>query len=112
MAEVDWVVAPSLWWENSPLVVQEAFQNGRPIICSGIGALAEKVEHRVNGLHFRAGDPNSLAGAIKEAVTTEGLWDELRAGAPGVRSTREDVESLLAIYRKLIEAKAGHALVR
>ena len=25
MAEVDWVVVPSIWWENSPLVIQEAF---------------------------------------------------------------------------------------
>ena len=25
MAEVDWVIVPSIWWENSPLVIQEAF---------------------------------------------------------------------------------------
>ena len=56
MAEVDWVVVPSLWWENSPLVIQEAFLHGRPVICSDIGGMAEKVTDGVNGLHFRAGD--------------------------------------------------------
>src|SRR4051812_44065472 len=30
MDNVDWVVVPSLWWENSPLVIQEAFMCGRP----------------------------------------------------------------------------------
>ena len=52
MHDVDWVVLPSRWWENSPLVVQEAFMHGRPVICSGIGGLAEKVHDEVNGLHF------------------------------------------------------------
>ena len=54
---------PSIWWENSPLVIQEAFQHGRPVICSDIGGMAEKVTDGVNGLHFRAGDPDSLAEA-------------------------------------------------
>src|SRR6185503_12621743 len=31
MAEVDWVIIPSIWWENSPLVIQEAFHFGRPV---------------------------------------------------------------------------------
>ena len=52
MREVDWVVVPSRWWENSPLVIQEAFMQRRPVICSGIGGMAEKVTHGVNGLHF------------------------------------------------------------
>src|SRR5205823_14689536 len=60
MANIDWVVVPSIWWENSPLVIQEAFAHGRPIICSDIGGMAEKVTHDVNGLHFRVGDPVSL----------------------------------------------------
>ena len=56
MAEIDWVVVPSIWWENSPLVIQEAFLHGRPVICSDIGGMAEKVRHGVDGLHFRVGD--------------------------------------------------------
>ena len=56
MRDVDWVVVPSRWWENSPLVIQEAFMQRRPVICSGIGGMAEKVTHDVNGLHFNVGD--------------------------------------------------------
>src|SRR6185503_11624350 len=73
MEKVDWVVVPSRWWENSPLVIQEAFAHGRPVISSDIGGMAERVVHGVNGLHFRVGDPVSLAGTIGAAVREEGL---------------------------------------
>ncbi|MDX6505337.1 MAG: hypothetical protein QOE29_2462, partial [Gaiellaceae bacterium] len=80
MGNLDWVVVPSVWWENSPLVIQEAFHFGRPVICSDIGGMAEKVTHGVNGLHFRAGDPRSLAETIRYAAETPGLWETLRGG--------------------------------
>jgi glycosyltransferase involved in cell wall biosynthesis len=102
MAEIDWVVVPSLWWENSPLVIQEAFQHGKPVICSGIGAMKEKVTDGVNGLHFRRGDPESLAVTIRRAASSPELWAELRAGIPAVRSIDDDVGSLIATYREII----------
>jgi glycosyltransferase involved in cell wall biosynthesis len=102
MAEVDWVVVPSRWWENSPLVIQEAFLHRRPVICSGIGGMAEKVADGVNGLHFEVGDPKSLAAAITRAVTTPGLWAKLRAGIHAVYPMDEHVANLTALYRELL----------
>lgn len=107
MENVDWVVVPSIWWENSPLVIQEAFLYGKPVICSGIGAMAEKVTDGVNGLHFRAGDPRSLAQTIRTAVESPSLWDNLRSGMPLIRTVKEDVRSLIATYQKLIQVRAG-----
>jgi glycosyltransferase involved in cell wall biosynthesis len=105
MAQTDWVVVPSTWWENAPLVIQEAFQHGRPVICSDIGGMAEHVAHHVNGLHFRVGDPGSLAETIESAATRPELWKELRAGIPHVRSVDEHVRSLEALYRESIERR-------
>lgn len=103
MANIDWVVVPSIWWENSPLVIQEAFQHGRPVICSNVGGMAEKVTDGVNGLHFRVGDPNDLARTIHRAATTAGLWERLHAGIPEVYQMEDHVSSLCRIYRSLIE---------
>jgi glycosyltransferase involved in cell wall biosynthesis len=103
MAEIDWVVVPSRWWENSPLVVQEAFKHGRPVICSGIGGLAEKVADGVNGLHFAVGDPASLADAIRKAARTPGLWEQLRDGIPPVHTMDEHVATLTGVYGELLE---------
>ncbi|MDH3981048.1 MAG: glycosyltransferase, partial [Gammaproteobacteria bacterium] len=30
LMEADWVIVPSIWWENSPMVIQEAFNHRRP----------------------------------------------------------------------------------
>jgi glycosyltransferase involved in cell wall biosynthesis len=109
MAETDWVVVPSRWWENSPLVIQEAFLHNRPVICSDIGGMAEKVTDGVNGLHFRAGDPRSLARVLEKAVTTPGLWDSLKARVAGVYEMDSHVESLRGMYREQLERHAPKA---
>jgi glycosyltransferase involved in cell wall biosynthesis len=76
MADVDWVVVPSIWWENSPLVIQEAKMIGRPIICSGIGGMKEKVRDQEDGLFFRASNCASLASALSLAVPRFDLFQE------------------------------------
>jgi glycosyltransferase involved in cell wall biosynthesis len=106
MAEVDWVVVPSRWWENSPLVIQEAFLHKRPVICSDIGGMAEKVADGVDGLHFRAGDPRSLAQVLETAIGTPGLWDSLRANVPEIYDMDSHVASLRALYREQLERAA------
>lgn len=80
MAAVDWVVMPSIWWENAPLVIQEAFHHRRPVIVSGIGGMAEAVQDGVNGLHVRPDDPVALARAMKRAMDEPQLWDRLVEG--------------------------------
>jgi glycosyltransferase involved in cell wall biosynthesis len=102
MAGIDWVVMPSIWWENAPLVIQEAFQYGRPVICSDIGGMAEKVANGVSGLHFRTRDSDDLAETMKRAIRTKGLWRRLRLGAPDVRSMDDHVAELGSIYSALI----------
>jgi glycosyltransferase involved in cell wall biosynthesis len=107
MSEIDWVVVPSVWWENSPLVIREAFQHGRPVICSDIGGMAEKVRHEVDGLHFRVADPAGLAQTIERAAMTPRLWYRLRDGIPPVKTIDEHVAALTRLYAELIERRAA-----
>lgn len=79
-AGIDWMVIPSIWWENSPMVIQESFLYGRPIIASNIGGMAEKVRHDIDGLHFEARSIESLKNILLRAATTCGLWERLRDG--------------------------------
>jgi glycosyltransferase involved in cell wall biosynthesis len=106
MARVDWVVVPSIWWETGPLTVGEAFQHGRPVICSDMGGMSEKVTDGVNGLYFRRGDADDLADVMRRAATTPGLWDELRRGIPPVPSMGGHIEALSAHYRRLLSRRA------
>lgn len=102
LEDTAWVVVPSIWWENSPLVIQEAFMHRRPVICSNIGGMAEKVDDGVNGLHFRAGDPVHLADVMAEAAGNDELWSRLRRGIPDILSLSDAVDDLEAIYRELL----------
>lgn len=110
MAAIDWVVIPSIWWENSPLVIQEAFHHGRPVICSDIGGMKEKVTDGIDGLHFRAQDPRDLASVIHRAATTSGLWDTLHGQLPSVHPMSAHRERLTALYEEILAAKTTRVL--
>ena len=103
MKEVDWVVVPSTWWENAPLTIQEAFMHRRPVICSNIGGMAEKVRDGEDGLHFRVNDAASLADILLRAAHTEGLWERLRESILPVFPVDGAVAAHLALYRSLSE---------
>ena len=80
MAGVDWVVAPSTWWEAFGLVVSEAWALGRPVIVSAIAGLAERVRENVDGLTFPPGDADALAGVFARACGDAALWARLAGG--------------------------------
>ena len=109
MRDIDWVVVPSTWWENSPVVIQEAFLHGRPIITSDIGGMAEKVRHNVNGLQFRAGSAESLVDRLVEALRNRGLWDRLHSRIPRPLSNVDAARQHQALYRELL-AGGGRAV--
>jgi glycosyltransferase involved in cell wall biosynthesis len=79
LSNIDWVVIPSIWWENSPMVIQEAFVAGKPVICSDIGGMAEKVKHGVNGLHVPAGSVIAWRNTFISASKDSSLWDGLHS---------------------------------
>jgi glycosyltransferase involved in cell wall biosynthesis len=107
MRETDWVIVPSTWWENSPVVIQEAFLHGRPIITSDIGGMAEKVRNNIDGLHFRASSAESLVDRLVEALRGPELWERLRARIPRPISAVEAAEQHRALYARLLEQRRG-----
>ena len=98
MAQVDWVVIPSIWWENAPLVVQEAHRHRRPVICSGVGGAADMVRDGIDGLHAPIKDPAGLADVMRRAIETEGLWDRLAAAIVPPVGIEEAAREHLKLY--------------
>jgi glycosyltransferase involved in cell wall biosynthesis len=103
MAGVDWVVVPSLWWENAPLVILESFRHRKPVIAADIGGMAELVQHGRNGLLFRRGDAGDLARAMSRAATEAGLWSSLRDGIAPVPTMADVAAAHLRLYGELLE---------
>jgi glycosyltransferase involved in cell wall biosynthesis len=96
MLGVDWVVIPSIWWENSPMVIQEAFMHGRPVIASNIGGMAEKVTDGVNGRHVPVGNPLAWSGMLQALAGDDAQWQRLRAGITLPPGADEAAEQHLA----------------
>lgn len=59
--QTDVIVTPSIWVENSPLVIHEAQQARVPVITADAGGMQEYVRHEVNGLLYRHRDVADLA---------------------------------------------------
>jgi glycosyltransferase involved in cell wall biosynthesis len=101
LADADVLVVPSLWYENSPVVIQEAFAASVPVVASGLGALAEKVRDGVDGLLFRPGDAADLQDKIKLLLANHELLERLHRNVPPVRTIEEHTREVETLYASL-----------
>lgn len=112
-AEIDVLVVPSVWYENSPVTIHEAFLTGTPVVTGGIGGMAEYVRDGIDGLHFRVGDDVDLARVLSRLLDDPGLLERLRADLPAVKTIAEDAADTEFRYRALLcerRRAAGPAL--
>lgn len=75
------LVVPSIWYENFPRTIVEAYACGLPVIASDIGALASIVTHQTTGLLFAAGNASSLHKAMLELHAHRDSAHQLGAAA-------------------------------
>ena len=96
-ADIDVLVVPSTWYENTPFVVLDAFAAGVPVIASDRGGLSAAVEDGINGLLFRPGDAQSLRTAIELLANDPVLCAGLRPAPPP--SIADNYDHFAKIYR-------------
>ncbi|HUT53880.1 MAG TPA: glycosyltransferase [bacterium] len=97
LAGLDALIVPSLWCENSPLTIHEAFMAGVPVITSDLGGMAELVKNG-GGTTFKTGGPADLAAVIRALISEPGKLESLRLSIPAVKSIEENAEELLHYY--------------
>jgi len=96
------LVVPSLWPENSPLVIQEAHAAGIPVIASRIGGIPELITHRKNGLLFKAGDSEDLHCQLKSFIEEAGLPQYLQSNITPPMTIEENARKIEKIYLDLL----------
>lgn len=105
---VNAIVVPSIWGENSPLVIHEAQACKIPVITANFGGMKEYVKHNVNGLLFEHRNTESLYKQMQFAVDNSETMKEL--GQKGylyskngqVPDIKEHCNELTKLYSKLI----------
>lgn len=95
MRRYGWVIIPSVWWENSPVVIQEARAACVPMIAARLGGILEKT--RGWSLHFHPGDPIDLARVIEEAADDASLLSKLSERITPPLSVRDFVTTLVTL---------------
>jgi glycosyltransferase involved in cell wall biosynthesis len=100
--QLDVLVVPSLWYENTPLVVYSAQAAKCPVVASNLPGLAAVIDHEDNGLLFTAGNSGDLAQQLSRLVREGGLLRRLSGNARPPKSTQIYVDELLAMWRSKV----------
>ncbi len=98
IAGVHVLVVPSLWYENTPLVVYSSLAAKRPVIASDFPGLSETITHDANGLIFAPGDFTALAAQLKRLLDEPALLGTLSGNCRPPKSTVTYVDELLELY--------------
>jgi GT2 family glycosyltransferase/glycosyltransferase involved in cell wall biosynthesis len=101
MAAFDVLVVPSLWIENAPFIIREAFAAGLPVVASNLGGMAEMVRDGVDGLLVEPGNVSDLERTIARLLDEPQLLTRLQRGIERPLSIDEDARRLGAIYASL-----------
>lgn len=109
--KVDAIVVPSVWVENSPLVIHEAQQARVPVITANAGGMGEYVHDGVNGLLFEHRSHTTLAEQMQRFVDDPEL--AARLGARGyidsptgnIPDVVEHVRDVEAIYAQVLKRR-------
>lgn len=107
LANIDVLIVPSLWLENAPLVIQEAFLSRTPVIASRIGGIPELINDGVNGLLFNPGDANNLREKMQYIVDNPDVIEKFKEKIPEVKSIEENGREMEELYNRLLSGNVS-----
>jgi glycosyltransferase involved in cell wall biosynthesis len=100
---VDVLVVPSMWYENTPVVILEAFAAKTPVVATDLGGISQVVHHEENGLLFGLGDAQDLARQLKRLVEEPELLRRYSENIGNVRTVEDNVDEVLELYERLVK---------
>jgi glycosyltransferase involved in cell wall biosynthesis len=107
LSEIDLLVVPSVWYENSPLIILEALATLTPLMVSNLGGMAELVEPGVSGFRFEVGDAADLGHRLLQLIEDPSPLAALFQGELPVQSVSTDAEVLEGFYRDALAGRTG-----
>lgn len=78
LSQVDVVVVPSIWYENTPIILLEALASNLPAVVTDLGGMTEVVQEGINGRTFQIGDVAELRDALQSLVQNPETLNEYK----------------------------------
>ena len=98
---LDILVVPSLWHENSPLVIHSAQAAGVPVVASNTGGMNEIIREDLNGFLFERGDAQGLSKIIQMVCEDRELLGRLSENSQKPKSIVSYGDELERVYHNV-----------
>jgi glycosyltransferase involved in cell wall biosynthesis len=98
LRNADVLVIPSLWDENTPLVLLQAIAHRCPVLVSDVPGLLEAMRLELDGWAFRRNDAGNLAGSLRRLAADPACLARVRSAPAAIRSIDDHVADLLTLY--------------
>jgi glycosyltransferase involved in cell wall biosynthesis len=99
---LDVLVVPSVWIENSPLVIHEAYMAVVPVVGPRLGGMSGLIRHGESGLLYEPNEPGALLAVLRMLVEQPDLLNRFRAQLPRVKTIAEDALEWEARYAEVL----------
>lgn len=98
LQDIDLLVIPSRWYENSPLVLLNALATHTPVLVSDVEGMTEFVQAGVNGASFARGSVDDLFAKLQQLVVPADAIYAMAQTTHYDRTPRTMALETLAIY--------------
>jgi len=107
LSETDVLVLPSLWWENSPLVLLTACAHGVPAIVTDLGGMTEIVRDTINGWSFPAGDVSALARVLETVCSDPSVLNTMKEHISHPPRIEEESFAYERLFDHVLQGRTG-----
>lgn len=104
-AGIDVLIVPSLWVENTPLVLYSAFMCNTPIFCSDTVGMTEVVKDNVNGFTFHMGDALDLTEKMCKVILNPKILGDFMGNIPKIKTIDENAKEMERLYQEVSVSK-------
>ncbi|MEO6719119.1 MAG: glycosyltransferase [Ferruginibacter sp.] len=103
LAGYDLLCLPSTFSEMSPLVIQEAFAAGIPVLASDVYGNAEQIKDGINGWLFKFKSSADLQNKLTRLIDQPGLINEAKKAVPATKAFAEVASQYYELYNSILE---------